>query len=287
MEFLEIEPEDSQYKIVYVDLVHRCNMECANCYLPNREFPDMDADEIISLISRFTKRTEFRFIGGEPTLHRELPRIIQAVNSMPLNHRIALVTNGLKLASKRYTQRLKEAGLKTVYLSMTGFDDDEVYKITDELACAKQKMMALHNCVEAKIRLAIGCIVIKGLNEHIIGRMKSHIDELGIRVAFEFRNVGQVGRYMRGNTASENYTFDELIALVHDTFGIDRDNLKILASDEYGLYVKHDRYRVGVTNWSSVAVGFPKEANYTRGRITQNMKVAPFLEHVRVNENGY
>jgi hypothetical protein len=170
---------------------------------------------------------------------------------------------------------------------MTGFDDDEVYKITDELACAKQKMMALHNCVAAKIRIAVGCIIIKGLNEHVIGRMKSHLDELGIRVSFDFRNVGQVGRYMRNNTASENYTFSELVELVHTTFGINKDNLRVLETDEYGLYVRHNRYRVGVTNWASVAVGFPEETNGTRGRITQNFKVAPFLEHVRVNENGY
>jgi len=101
-------------------------MECANCYLPNRLFPDMDTDKIISVISRFTQRTEFRFIGGEPTLHRELPRIIKTVHNMPINHRVAVVTNGLKMSSKRYTQSLKDAGLKTVYLSMTGFDDDEV-----------------------------------------------------------------------------------------------------------------------------------------------------------------
>lgn len=287
MGFLEVEPEDSQYKIVYVDLVHRCNMECANCYLPNRSYPDMDADKIISLISRFTRKTEFRFIGGEPTLHKELPRIIKTINDMPLNHRVAVVTNGLKLASKRYTQRLKDAGLKTVYLSLTGYDDDEVYRITDNLACAKQKMMALRNCVDSGIRIAVGCIVVKGLNEHVIGRMKEGFDELGIRVSFDFRNVGQVGRYMRGNDASENYTFDELRELVHTTFGIDQDNLKILETDEYGLYVRHGRYRVGVTNWAEMAVGFSLATNSTRGRITQNFKVASFLEHVRLNENGY
>ncbi len=37
----EIKPEDSKYRIVYLDIVHRCNMECANCYLPNRDFADL------------------------------------------------------------------------------------------------------------------------------------------------------------------------------------------------------------------------------------------------------
>ena len=281
------EPEDSNFKIVYVDLVHGCNMECANCYLPNRDYPNMDTDKILSTISRFPKRTEFRFIGGEPTLHKDLPYIIESVHGMPLRHRVALVTNGLRLASRRYTENLKRAGLKTAYLSMTGFDDDEVYKLTDNLACAKQKMRALNNCVENKIRLALGCIVIKGLNEHVIGNMKDYLDKLGIRASLEFRNVGQIGRYMVGNDSSENYTFGELLGVVCDTFGADKETLNVIESDGYSFYFRHGRYRIGVTDWSGVRIGFPEETNSIRGRITENFKVAPFLEHVAANENGY
>jgi len=36
-------PEQSPYDIVMVDVTHRCNMTCANCYLPNRVLPDIDA----------------------------------------------------------------------------------------------------------------------------------------------------------------------------------------------------------------------------------------------------
>ena len=160
----EIIPEESNYRIVYLDIVHRCNMECANCYLPNRDFADLETDKILHFISRFKKPTEFRFIGGEPTLHKDLPYIIKQVNEMPVRHRTTVVTNGLRMASGEYVKQLKKAGLKTVYLSMTGFDDDEVYKITDNLACANKKIKALNNIINNKLRLALGCIVIKGLN---------------------------------------------------------------------------------------------------------------------------
>ena len=51
----EILPENSTYKAVYCDIVHRCNMECANCYLPNRDLPDLHTEKVIEFISRFKK----------------------------------------------------------------------------------------------------------------------------------------------------------------------------------------------------------------------------------------
>ena len=156
------EPENSPYKNVYCDIVHRCNMECANCYLPFRHYPDLPKEKVIDFISRFKRSTEFRFIGGEPTLHKDLPEIVRV--SADLGHRPTIATNGLRTANKKYLQKLKDAGLKTVYLSMTGFDDDNVYMITDKLKCAKKKMKTLENVVELNLRLSIGCIIIKGLN---------------------------------------------------------------------------------------------------------------------------
>ena len=147
------EPENSPYKNVYCDIVHRCNMECANCYLPFRHYPDLPKEKVIDFISRFKKSTEFRFIGGEPTLHKDLPEIIRV--SADLGHRPTIATNGLRTANKKYLQKLKDAGLKTVYLSMTGFDDDNVYMITDKLKCAKKKMKTLENVVELNLRLSI------------------------------------------------------------------------------------------------------------------------------------
>ena len=46
-------PEDSKFKAVYCDIVHRCNMECANCYLPFRHYPDLNTDKVIDFIRRF------------------------------------------------------------------------------------------------------------------------------------------------------------------------------------------------------------------------------------------
>lgn len=282
----EIKPEDSKYRIVYLDIVHRCNMECANCYLPNRDFADLETNKIIDFISRFKQPTEFRFIGGEPTLHKDLHLIIKQVNEMPIRHRTTLVTNGLRLSSNDYVKRLKEAGLKTVYISMTGFDDDNVYKISDRLACANKKIVALENIIKNKLRLAIGCIVIRGLNEHVIDRIKNRLLQNDIRVgaSVEFRNVGQVGRYMRGKDKSENYDYEELKNLVFDKFDVQNN---LLEFDGYSYYVQKGKIRINITDWKTVNEGFSEQTNSIRGRLTPNWTVAPFLEHIKENDGGY
>ena len=67
MKYFEQDPEDNTFNLLMVDLTHRCNMECANCYLPNREIPDMDVDKLYEFLNKLPKRVIVRLIGAEPT----------------------------------------------------------------------------------------------------------------------------------------------------------------------------------------------------------------------------
>ena len=158
---IKYEPENNPFKNVYCDIVHRCNMECANCYLPNRDLPDIPKTLLIDFFQKFKKPTEFRFIGGEPTLHKDLPELIEVATN--LGHRTTIATNGLRTSSLDYLTKLKNAGLKTVYLSMTGWDNDEIYKITDNMKCAKKKMNTLYNALKLRLRISVGTIIILSL----------------------------------------------------------------------------------------------------------------------------
>ena len=52
--YYELEPEDNYFTDVTADVTHKCNMECSNCYVPNRDIPDMDIDKLIDV----TKQVE-------------------------------------------------------------------------------------------------------------------------------------------------------------------------------------------------------------------------------------
>lgn len=293
IDYFELEPEDNIFYSVVADITHKCNMECANCYIPNRDIEDMDADKLIDCISRFPKRSEIRLIGAEPTVRKDLELIISRIRET--GHRPVMMTNGLKLANYDYAKRIYDAGLKTINISMNGADDDNIYAITDELRCAKRKMQALRNCAEIGYFININCIIMKGVNEKVIPRLLEIVNELGTNSVIRFRNVGQLGRYTLEH--DQNYSFDELINLVAISTGksveyIKQHNTVNGYEETHNVLFplnENDKFKtawVKVTNWSPED-DIPDPGSRRRGRITENFKVAPFFEHVKLNEFRY
>lgn len=281
----EVDPSRSKYKIVYIDIVHKCNMECANCYLPNRNYEDVDFQRLCKFLDQFVERTEFRLIGGEPTLHKDIFKIIQYISENPLRHRVGLVTNGLKLASKKFVNNLNKSGVKHVYISLNGFDDDEIYEKLDNMRCAKLKIKALKNLIDSKILINVGFIVVKGVNDHLLEKMRDYFLNNKIKLSFEFRNIGPIGRNMLEDQNIKNYSPEELKELIFKVFGLTNDN--IVNDDGYSLFCKNKNFLIRLNYWSNITKGFSKETNFLRGRMTENFKVAPFLEHIVENEWQY
>ena len=120
-----------------VDVTHRCNMACRNCYLPNRDLPDLDTDWLVRILERLPRRTMIRLVGAEPTVRDDLPDIIHRVRAA--GHTPILLSNGLKLRRRSYVRELKAAGLGSVYLSMNGGLDDDLYLAIDGMRCAAAK----------------------------------------------------------------------------------------------------------------------------------------------------
>lgn len=171
-----VSPHVSRYETIVVDLTHRCNMACHNCYLPNRDIPDMDVARLEACLSALPARTNIRLAGAEPTLRRDLPAIIDMVRRT--GHRPVLLTNGLRLARQRYVNELREAGLRHVYISMNGADNDDWYAAIDNMRCASRKVAALRACVEARMIINTGTILYRNLNEGAVARLTALLDEM-------------------------------------------------------------------------------------------------------------
>ena len=57
-------PEENPYQSLMVDVTHRCNMNCSNCYIPNRTIPDMDLNWLGGILARLPERTRIRLTGA-------------------------------------------------------------------------------------------------------------------------------------------------------------------------------------------------------------------------------
>ena len=312
MNYFELLPEQNTFSNIVIDLTHRCNMECANCYIPNRDIPDLDEMKLYDFLAKLPFRTYIRLIGAEPTMREDIFDIIFMVKK--LGHRPSLTTNGLKLARPEYVEKLKDSGLRLLLHSMNGADDDEAYRRLDNGKWATAKVRALENILKYRLPINTGTIIAKGANEHILGRQVRlfvekakeagiHFDKTApynrIKPVLRMKSVGMLGRYMDDSS----YTLQELAAMASDQLGIPYE--KIINSKATAGVVKAGAYGEAETSllfeyeseigsfyirfidWTVNDEGVIDHDNPNRGRLTQDWTIAPFFEHVKRNEFGY
>lgn len=304
MNYYEQEPQDNTFQDVVIDVTHRCNMSCKNCYIPNRNIPDMDIDKMIEAIQKFPKRTMIRIIGAEPTMRSDLGEMITRIRKT--GNRCTLLTNGLRLAKESYVQYLKHSRLTHCYLSMNGADNDDYYEQIDELRCAKKKVSALENLQRNKFIIDTGTIIVKGINDDVVERLLALYKQKNVsNVICRIKNVGDLGRNMADQ---DNYTLEQLITLVSQQTGLSEDYIyhwrekPIYQNDEpeidsfmfpmnpqsEGKFIHKSGIWFKLANWKGEEGQVIPFVNQTRrGRLTPNFKVAPFFEHVKLNEFQY
>jgi len=292
MRYFEQAPEDNTFNLLMVDLTHRCNMECANCYLPNREIPDMDITKLYTFLRKLPKRVIVRLIGAEPTILKDLPDIIKNVKRC--GHQVSVTTNGLRLSSKKYVQNLKESGLRMVLISMNGAADPDVYAVLDRgREYAEMKYNALKNAMEARMIINTGTIIAKGYNEFtfkdqidLVRYLKKETNyRVRIKPILRFKSVGHIGRYMKDASYTLPDLEEQFNYYIEDATKVDdivSPNHAILAN----FYELEDMY-VRLIDWEIDDDGIPDSENELRGRVTEDWKVAPFFEHLKQNEFGY
>ena len=288
-------PEDNPYNIIYVDVTHRCQMSCANCYLPNRQIPDLAFADYETFLRKLGSKTQIRLVGGEATLRSDLPELIALTKE--IGHLPVLVTNGLKLSDRDYVQTLFKSGLRCLQLSMNGFDEDAIYQILDQQKCAKQKMQALENCLALKMKVSVSAILMKGLNEHLITKMMEYARRQPIYPKLNFRSRGNIGRFL---SSYDTFRLDEMVNLIRSGLAPDETlHFFYAQGNQVRLRVQSPRWpkslQMKLTDWQSyertpddLETDFawdPKR--FSRGRMTQDFKVSPWFEHVVENEFGY
>lgn len=150
------------YRGFAVRITLRCNSKCKHCFtrspLPSDEISVQD----IAKFAATRQRELFVLSGGEPTLRDDLPLIIQTIiksRNIPI-----LITNGIKLADFDYVAVLRKAGLNSLCLSFNGFND-AVYERINGRPYLATKLEALDNIKKAGLKINLGYLVVKGVND--------------------------------------------------------------------------------------------------------------------------
>jgi radical SAM protein with 4Fe4S-binding SPASM domain len=133
-----------------IALTYGCNNKCVFCYAasPYRvdEQRTMTTDEVKVVMRRIFEEAHvpsLSFTGGEATLRPDLPELIRF--GKELGFRVNLISNGLRLGSKPYADKLAEAGLDSAQISIEAATAEIHDAIVDRPGAFAKTVRAVHN----------------------------------------------------------------------------------------------------------------------------------------------
>ena len=182
-----------------LELTNRCNLRCPVCFAAAGEKAprDLTMDEIgkqYDFLMSHGGPFNIQLSGGEPTVRDDLPEIICLGREKGFTF-FQLNTNGIRLAEEAgYAEKLKEAGLNTVFLQFDGLDD-AVYITLRGKALADVKHRAIENCVAAGLGIVLVPVIAQGVNENEAGKiLRFAMENMPAVRGVHFQPVSYFGR---------------------------------------------------------------------------------------------
>jgi len=85
-----------------------CNLHCKKCsvldWKGKHTIHHMDMAEVVRILDKIKSLgivlEELKIVGGEPTLHKQFPEIIDHILSQPTQQKLTIISNGLNLTEK-------------------------------------------------------------------------------------------------------------------------------------------------------------------------------------------
>jgi cyclic pyranopterin phosphate synthase len=152
-----------------VSLTDACNLRCVYCMPEEIVFRPpatlLQDDEILTLVQVAASLgvDKIRLTGGEPTVRRGIVELVRAMRAIPGIRRLAMTTNGLRLAELAY--QLAEAGLDQVNISIDTLDPMKFRQITRR-GGLDEVWRGIQAAEEAGLQpLKLNCVVTRGFNE--------------------------------------------------------------------------------------------------------------------------
>lgn len=184
---------------VLLELTNRCNLRCPVCFAGAGETApkDLSMEEISAQYDYLMSHGgpfNIQLSGGEPTVREDLPQIIRLGREKGFTF-FQLNTNGLRLANEPgYAQKLKDAGLDTVFLQFDGLDD-EVYITLRGRPLLEEKLRAIQLCREAGLGIVLVPVIAAGVNEAQTGKiMRFALENMPAVRGVHFQPLSYFGR---------------------------------------------------------------------------------------------
>jgi len=211
-----------------VDLSNRCNLTCPVCFASANQagyLSEPSFDEVVEMLRALREQqpvpaSAVQFTGGEPTLHPEFFRILEAARAMGFAH-VQCASNGLTLAEPGFAEKAAAAGLQLVYLQFDGIGDASHRKLRGA-PLFETKRAAVEACRRAGIRICLVPTIVKGVNDDQIGPIfRFAVENSDIVNGIAYQPVSFSGRIARHELEAKRYTLGDLAAALASESGAD------------------------------------------------------------------
>jgi GTP 3',8-cyclase len=180
-----VDPQARVIDYLRVSVTDRCNYGCSYC-MPHDGVEHaaradvLSFEEIAALVRIFVSLgvRRVRLTGGEPTVRRDLPALVQLLRAIPGLEEIALSSNGHLLAE--LAEPLRRAGVDRLNISLDSLDAERFRRITrrGDLARVFAGIEAARAAGFASIKL--NTVAIRGFNDDEFDRICAWAWERGL-----------------------------------------------------------------------------------------------------------
>jgi cyclic pyranopterin phosphate synthase len=193
-----------------VSLTDRCNFRCFYC-LPHGEPPIAPKEQMLSYeeidyvceIFVALGIEKIRLTGGEPMLRRDIETIIRKLGRLKSAglQDLALTTNGYYLPDR--AQRLKDAGLDRVTISLDSLKRD-VFKRMTGVDVLDKVLAGIAAAKQAQLEpIKINAVIVRGHNEDEVADFAAFAREYDVKMRFiEFMPLDSGHEWSRKDVVS-------------------------------------------------------------------------------------
>ncbi len=184
-----------------ISVTDRCNFRCPYC-MPAEIFGEkyqfLAKSKVLTFeeIARLTRiiirlgAVKLRLTGGEPLVRLEIERLVAQLSALEGAEDLALTTNGVLLP--KMAQKLKEAGLRRVTVSLDSLDPQVFHQMSGERAEVTEVLAGIEAAAAVGLTpIKINCVVQRGVNDHTLVDLARWCKDSGYILRFiEFMDVG-------------------------------------------------------------------------------------------------
>ena len=222
--------------LTLIEITDHCNLHCPICYAgsgPQRKQDYRTYEHVIQMLDAVVENEGepdvVQISGGEPTLHPDFFRILDACKERPIRH-LMVNTNGLIIANNpEFVEKLAsyKPGFE-IYLQFDSFEKETLMELRGvDLRESRQKAIDALN--KHNISTTLVVTVKKGLNDHELGTIVDYALTIPCIRGVTFQPIQDAGRVENYDPAKDRLTLSEVRRKVYEQNAIfsDKDILPV------------------------------------------------------------